>query len=84
MFYGTPCIRMNQAHKPGTETFALNDDKIIVVAGTDKPIKVVREGEGMIIEREADKNADLTQEYVYGEQIGVGVVVAEKIGISAV
>lgn len=84
MFNGTPCIRMNQAHKPGTETFALNDDKIVIVAGADKPIKVVREGEGLLIEREADKNADLTQEYVYGEQIGVGVVVAEKIGISAV
>lgn len=84
MFNGTPCIRMNQAHTPGTETFALNDNKIIVVAGSEKPIKVVREGEGLLIEHEASKNADLTQEYVYGEQIGVGVVVAEKIGISAV
>lgn len=84
MFNGTPCIRMNQAHKPGTDTFALKDNKIIIVAGDDKPIKVVREGEGMLIEHEADKNADLTQEYVYGEQIGVGVAIAGKIGVSAV
>jgi hypothetical protein len=84
MFNGTPCIRMNQAHKPGTDTFALNDDKIIIIAGSEKPIKVVREGDGLLIEREADQNADLTREYVYGEQIGVGVVVAEKIGVSAV
>lgn len=84
MFNGTPCIRMNQAHKPGTDTFALNDDKVIIIAGSEKPIKVVREGDGLLIEREADQNADLTREYVYGEQIGVGVVVAEKIGVSAV
>lgn len=84
MFNGTPCIRMNQAHKPGTDTFALKDNKIIIIAGDNKPIKVVREGEGLLIERDADKNADLTKEYVYGEQLGVGVVIAEKIGVSAV
>lgn len=84
MFNGTPCIRMNQVHKPGTETFALTDSKIFVIAGDDKPIKVVTEGNGMLIERDATQNADLTQEYVYGENIGVGVIIAQKLGVSAV
>lgn len=81
-FNGTPCIRMNQAHKPGTEVFALNDGKIWIIAGDDKPIKVVNEGEGLLIDRDPTLNADLTQEYVYGQPIGVGVIVAQKLGIA--
>lgn len=84
MFNGTPCIRVNQAHKPGTDTFAMNDSKIFVVAGDDKPIKVINEGEGLLFEHEASKNADLTQEYVYGQAFGVGVIVAQKMGVAAV
>ena len=84
MYNGTPCIRMNQAHKPGTDAFALNDSKIFIIAGDDKPIKVVNEGEGMLYEHDADRNADLTQEYVYGQAFGVGVVIAQKLGVSAV
>ena len=83
MFNGTPCIRLNQAHKPGTETFALTESKIFIIASDDKPIKVVTEGNGLLIERDATKNADLTQEYVYAENIGVGVVIAQKLGVSA-
>lgn len=83
-FEGTPCVRLKQAHKPGTSTFALNDSKIWIVAGDDAPIKVVDEGDGLLIEHEATENADLTKEYVYIQNLGIGVIVAEKMGISAV
>lgn len=84
MYNGTPCVRMNQAHVPGTETFALSEDKIWVLAGDSKPVKVVRAGEGLLIEKDATQNADLTQEYFYAEALACGVIVSEKIGISAV
>lgn len=84
MFNGIPCIRMNQAHKAGTETFALSDSKIWVIAGDDKPIKVVNEGDGLLIEGEATAKADLTKEYIYAQKMGVGVIVAQKLGVSAV
>lgn len=80
-FNGTPVLCMKQAHKPGTSTFALNDSKIWVVAGDDKPIKVVNAGDGLLIEREAASNADLTQEYVYGQELGVAAICAEKLGV---
>lgn len=79
-FYGNDVIGLEQAHIPGTSTFALADDALFVIAAEDKPIKVVNAGDGLLIEREATENADLTQEYVYGQGLGVGVVCAAKLG----
>lgn len=61
-FDGTPMIAMKQAHKVGTDQFAINDNKIYVIAGNDKPIKFVNHGEGLMISTEAINKADLTQE----------------------
>lgn len=80
-FNGTPMYRMAQSHEAGTNTFALNDNKIWVLASDDKPIKLVNEGEGLLYERSATDNNDLTQEYVYGQGLGVGVVCAAKMGV---
>ena len=80
-FYATPMVSMRQVHKPGTDAFAINDNKIYVMAGNDKPIKFVREGEGLMVATDAFNNADLTQEYLYGEKYGIGVIFNQKIGI---
>ena len=80
-FSGTPMVSMRQAHKAGTDTFAINDKKIYVIAGSDKPIKVVREGEGLVIATDAYSTADLTQNYLYGEKYGVGAIFSQKMGI---
>ncbi|MBR2399436.1 MAG: hypothetical protein IKA96_05710, partial [Alistipes sp.] len=60
--------------------FALADDALWVIAADDKPVKVVNEGDGLLIDRDPSANADLTQEYVYGQGIGVGVICASKLG----
>ena len=80
-FYATPMVSMRQVHKPGTDAFAINDNKIYVMAGNDKPIKFVREGEGLMVATDAFSNADLTQEYLYGEKYGIGVIFNQKMGI---
>lgn len=80
-FYATPMVSMRQVHKPGTDAFAINDSKIYVMAGNDKPIKFVREGEGLMVATDAFSNADLTQEYLYGEKYGIGVIFNQKMGI---
>lgn len=80
-FYATPMVAMRQVHKPGTDAFAINDNKIYVMAGNDKPIKFVREGEGLMVATDAFNNADLTQEYLYGEKYGIGVIFNQKMGI---
>lgn len=80
-FYGTDIVTMKQAHKVGTDDFAINDNRIYVIASDDKPIKYVTEGTGLLIERQATENADLTNEYLYAEAAGVGVICNEKLGV---
>ena len=80
-FNGTEMYRLKQVHTPGTNTFALADNKIWVIAGNDQFIKLVNEGDGLMIEKDATENNDLTQEYVYAQAIGAAVACAEKIGM---
>lgn len=80
-FNGTPMVCMKQVHKTGTDDFALSTNKIYVVASDDKFCKAVTAGEGILGERPATDNNDLTQEYVYLEDRGVGVICANKIGV---
>lgn len=80
-FFGTDVYAVTQAHKPGTDTFAMDDTRVYVVAADDKFIKFVRAGEGILAEKDGTTNADATAEYVYAENIGVGVICANKIGV---
>ena len=80
-YYGTECIAMRQTHTPGTSSFALNDKKLYIIAGDDRPIKVVNEGEGLLHEGDPFDNNDLTKEYVYGQGFGTAVVCGQKMGV---
>jgi peroxiredoxin family protein len=80
-FNGTDMIKLNQAFKPGTKEFILDDSKVYIIAGDDTPVKMVNEGEGLMIERAATENNDLTQEYIYGQAWGTGVICAEDLGV---
>ena len=80
-FNGTDMVCLRQVHKPGTSAFAMNNSKLYVLAGDDKPVKVVNEGEGLLIDRDPTENNDLTKEYVYGQPMGVGVACSEKMGV---
>ena len=44
-------------------------------------MKMVNEGEGLILERQPGENNDLTQEYIYGQAWGTGVICAEDLGV---
>lgn len=80
-FNGTEMVSLRQVHKPGTTNFAMNDNKLFVIAGGDKPVKVVNEGDGYMSETQAMDNQDLTKEYIYGQLMGVGVACAEAMGV---
>lgn len=77
-FFGTPCIAVPQRHKIGTTDFVLDDNCLTIIAGDEKPIKVVREGDPIMLLGDPMLNGDFTQEYFYAEQWGVGVVTAGK------
>lgn len=80
-FHGAPMVSFPNAHKPGTSEFVLNNDRIYVYAGGEKPIKFVNEGDAIIIPGNPQDNADLTQEFLYMEKYGVGAAVVDKMGV---
>ena len=75
-FFGTPVVALPQRHKVGTTNFLLPDDKLTIIAGDEKPIKFVYEGDPLVIMRNPEQNMDLTQEYFYGDKYGLGIVMA--------
>ena len=46
---------------------------LTIVAGDDKPIKFVYEGDSIVLMGDPMQNADFTQEYLYGEKYGLGM-----------
>lgn len=79
-FYGTPVVALPQRHKAGTTTFVFPDNVLTIIAGADRPIKFVYEGDPYMIRRDASENMDLTEEYFYSEKYGIAVAVANGIG----
>lgn len=75
-FYGTPVVAVPQRHKVGSTDFVLDDDVITIIAGDDKPLKVVYEGNPIVLMGDPTTNADFTQEYFYAEKYGMGIVLA--------
>jgi hypothetical protein len=82
VFNGTEMLEIRQAHKAGTNDFAINDSFLLVVPRTpDKMIKLVLEGESLIQETPFGENADMSGEYTFIKKSGVGVMAASKYGI---
>jgi len=79
-FNGTDMLSLKQSVKKDG-SFILSAGRIYVMASDDKPIKFVNEGEGLIIENPAINNQDLTQEYVYAQGYGLGILAAAPLGI---
>jgi hypothetical protein len=75
-FYGTPVMALPQRHKLNSTDFVMPDNVLTIVAGDDRPIKVVREGDPLVVYGNAIDNADLTQEFLYTESYGMGIVLA--------
>ena len=75
-FYGTPVVVTPQRHKVGSTEFVMNDNVLTIIAGDDKPIKCVYEGNPIVLMGDPMQNADFTQEYFYAEKYGIGIVLA--------
>ena len=75
-FYGTNVVVTPQRHKVGSTEFIFPDNTLTVIAGDDKPIKCVYEGQSTVIMGDMFKNADMTQDYYYAERYGMGIVLA--------
>lgn len=73
---------IKQAHKPGTQEFAINDSFLLIVPNLDdKFVKIVNEGDALIQETQGGTNADQSLEYVFTMKSGIAVVPAAKYGV---
>lgn len=75
-FYGTPVVSTPQRHKVGSTDFVFDDNVLTIIAGDDKPIKCVYEGQSTVLLGNPTNNKDFTQDYFYGEKYGMGIVLA--------
>lgn len=80
VWQGVPCMEIAQGHKIGTFEFTMPNDKIYVIAGDTKPVKMVLEGETEVKEVSEDLNADGTVEHIVRFKAGCAVVYGGMIG----
>ena len=64
-FFGTPVVAIPQRHQVGSTNFVFQDDVLTIVAGDDKPIKFVYEGDPIVLMGEPTAKADFTQELTF-------------------
>ena len=79
-FRGTPMVALKQKHVVGTDTFVLDDSKIYVVAGGEKFVKFVNEGDTYIDEKPSTTNADMSIEYLMLMRYGLGIAFTGRFG----
>lgn len=81
-FEGTGMIEVKQAHKPGTDEFAIDNDFLIVTPQSpDKLVKLVLEGDSIIEESGEGKRKDMQRDYTFIKKAGFAVISTSKYGI---
>lgn len=79
---GTPLYLLPQVHKQGTDKFAIDDNMLLVVPQGEKIVKIVIEGDALMIETSsAGDRADQQMEYMLQKKTGVGVMQSAVYGI---
>ena len=81
VWQGYACMEVAQGHKMGTFDFTMPNDKVYVIAGDERPVKLVLEGDTEVKEV-ADEftNADGSLEQTVRFRAGVAVVYGGAIG----
>lgn len=84
-YYGTiagiDLREIEQSHEYGTDTFAIDNNMILVLPqNADKMVKVVNEGDAIIQDLQAGQSADMMQEYFICNRFGVSVITTKVFG----
>jgi hypothetical protein len=73
-YVGTPLVLLPQAHKVGTDEFAVDDKTLIVIPSGEKIVKIVIEGEARINETAGyGERNDQQMEYEFQKKLGLSV-----------
>jgi hypothetical protein len=81
-FNGWDVMDIKQAHKPSTDTFAIDDASLLVVPiPEDKMVKLVLEGDTIVIDKMNNENADMSIEHTLIKKYGAAVVASQRYGM---
>lgn len=81
-FAGTDLILLPQAHRVGTDEFMVDDKMLLVVPQGEKIVKVVVEGDALMVETaDAGARNDQQMEYMLQKKFGVAVMQSAVYGI---
>lgn len=80
VFNGYETVALAQTVKPGTNEFAIsNTDLLILPSTSEKFVKIVHEGDAIILDKQND--SDLSIEHTFVKKVGVGLGIANRFGI---
>jgi hypothetical protein len=78
---GIELREIEQSHQYGTDTFAIDDNMILVLPqNADKMVKVINEGDAIIQDQQAGISSDMMQEYFIANKFGVSVITSKVFG----
>lgn len=82
-YKGAELREIRQSLKPGTQQFAIADDFVLIVpqVGGEKIVKVVNEGTAIIQEVATPQHADMSMEFLFTMNVGIGVLAPFYYGI---
>lgn len=80
-YHGTEMMEIRQAHKVGTDEFAIANFLLVVPKTPDKFVKLVIEGDSMIVEGDGTNRKDFQRDYIFIKKAGVAVLSSAKYGI---
>lgn len=79
---GTTLMQLRQGHRHNTNTFAINDNFLLIVPqGRENIVKMVTEGGSLIQEVAGGVSADMSIEYMFQRKYGLALLGAFKYGI---
>jgi hypothetical protein len=78
---GIELREIEQAHEYGTDTFAIDNQMILVLPqNADKMVKVINEGDAIIQDQQGGTSSDMMAEYFIANKFGVAIVTSKVFG----
>lgn len=79
---GMELREIKQAHDVGTFNWAINDSFLLVVPNVgDKFVKIVNEGDAIIVDQDGSNRADFQMDYTFIMKSGIAVMKSAQYGI---
>lgn len=78
---GIDLHEIQQSHNYGSDTFAINNDFVLLLPqSVDKMVKVVNEGDAIIQDQQGGQTSDMMQEYFIANKFGISVITSKVFG----